>query len=55
MLSWATAFFVMAIISVFLGFGSVAIASTPLAKILFFVFLTISVCIYLLGWQQRIP
>jgi uncharacterized membrane protein YtjA (UPF0391 family) len=39
MLRWALAFFIVALIAAFLGFGGIAVASAGIAKILFFIFL----------------
>lgn len=41
MLSWAAAFFVLALIAGALGFGGIAGAATGIAKILFFIFLVL--------------
>jgi uncharacterized membrane protein YtjA (UPF0391 family) len=38
MLSWAIAFFIVAIIAAFLGFGGIAAGAAGIAKILFFIF-----------------
>lgn len=43
MLSWALAFFVLALIAGVLGFGGIATAATGIAKILFIVFLILFV------------
>lgn len=43
MLSWALAFFILAIIAGVLGFGGIAGASVGIAKTLFFVFLILLV------------
>jgi len=43
MLSWALAFFVLAVIAAVLGFGGIAGAAAGIAKILFFVFLALLV------------
>lgn len=42
MLSWALTFFVVAIIAAVLGFTSVAGATAGIAKILFFIFLVLT-------------
>ena len=39
MLSWAAAFFVIAIIAAVFGFGGIAAGAAGIAKILFFLFL----------------
>ncbi len=38
MLSWALAFFIIAIIAAVFGFGGIAAGATEIAKILFFLF-----------------
>ncbi len=43
MLSWALAFFVIAIIAAIFGFGNIAAGATAIAKILFFLFLILFV------------
>ena len=46
MLSWALAFFIIAIIAAVFGFGGIAAGAATVAKILFFIFL--AVCLILL-------
>ncbi len=43
MLGWAVTFFIIAIIAALFGFGGIAGASAGIAKILFFIFLTLVV------------
>ena len=43
MLSWALAFFVLAIVAAALGFGCIAGASAGIAQVLFFIFLALLV------------
>jgi len=49
MLSWALTFFVVAIIAALLGFTTIAGAAAGIAKILFFVFLVLTVVALLAG------
>jgi len=49
MLHYTVVFFVIAIIAAVLGFGGIASGATEIAKILFFVFLIITVISYVLG------
>jgi uncharacterized membrane protein YtjA (UPF0391 family) len=43
MLSWALAFFVIAVIAAIFGFGNIAAGAAAIAKILFFLFLVLFV------------
>lgn len=43
MLSWALAFFVLAIVAAVFGFGGIAAGAVEIAQILFFVFLVLFV------------
>ena len=52
MLSWALTFFVVAIIAAVLGFTSIAGAAAGIAKILFFIFLVLSL-VALVGGALR--
>jgi uncharacterized membrane protein YtjA (UPF0391 family) len=49
MLNWAATFLVIAIISALLGFTNIAGSSLEIAKVLFFVFLVISVVLFFSG------
>ena len=49
MLSWALAFFIIAIIAAIFGFTDIAGASAEIAKVLFFLFLTIVAVFVILG------
>ncbi len=49
MLYWALVFFVIAIVAAFFGFGGVAADSAWIAKILFVVFLALTVIAFLVG------
>ncbi|HWK74530.1 MAG TPA: DUF1328 domain-containing protein [Povalibacter sp.] len=49
MLSWALTFFVVAIIAAVLGFTSIAGAAVGIAKILFFVFLVLTLIALVAG------
>jgi uncharacterized membrane protein YtjA (UPF0391 family) len=52
MLSWALTFFVVAIIAAVLGFTSIAGAAAGIAKILFFIFLVLTL-VALVGGALR--
>jgi uncharacterized membrane protein YtjA (UPF0391 family) len=43
MLSWALAFFILAIVAAVFGFGGIAAGAGTIAKVLFFVFLILFV------------
>ena len=47
MLYWAAVFFIIAIVAGFLGFGGIAVASSQIAQILFFIFLVLFVATWL--------
>ena len=49
MLRWALIFFVISIIAAIFGFGGISEASADVAKILFYVFITIFALMLLLG------
>lgn len=49
MLHYTVVFFVIAIIAAVFGFGGIAAGATEIAKILFFVFLVMTIISYLLG------
>jgi len=53
MLRWAAAFFIIALIAAFLGFGGVAVAAAGIAKILFMVFLVLFLVALLGGLARR--
>ncbi|MET0661207.1 MAG: DUF1328 domain-containing protein [Steroidobacteraceae bacterium] len=56
MLSWALTFFVVAIIAAVLGFSSIAGAMAGIAKILFFLFLVLTVVALVAGAVRgRVP
>jgi uncharacterized membrane protein YtjA (UPF0391 family) len=48
MLHYTVVFFVIALIAAVFGFGGIAAGATEIAKILFFVFLVITVVSYLM-------
>jgi uncharacterized membrane protein YtjA (UPF0391 family) len=52
MLSWAIAFFVIAIIAAVFGFGGVASGAAGIAKILFFLFLIAFVVSLIMGLMR---
>ncbi len=54
MLHWAATFFVIAIIAALLGFTSIAGSAIEIAKILFFVFLILSIVIFVFGRQRAV-
>ena len=49
MLRWSITFFVIAIIAAIFGFGGIAAGAASIAKILFFIFLTLFVVTLLFG------
>ncbi len=49
MLHYTVVFFVIAIIAAVFGFGGIASGATEIAKILFFVFLIVTVISFLMG------
>lgn len=49
MLKWALIFFVVAIVAAALGFGGIAGASASIAVTLFWVFLAVTVILFLVG------
>jgi uncharacterized membrane protein YtjA (UPF0391 family) len=49
MLHYTVVFFVIAIIAAVFGFGGIAAGATEIAKVLFFVFLVITIISFLLG------
>ncbi len=53
MLHYALMFFVVALIAAFLGFGGIAASAAGIAKILFFVFLALTIASFLLGLLKR--
>jgi uncharacterized membrane protein YtjA (UPF0391 family) len=55
MLSWALTFFVVAIIAAVLGFTSIAGAAAGIAKILFFVFLVLTLIALVTGAMRGRP
>jgi uncharacterized membrane protein YtjA (UPF0391 family) len=49
MLHYTVVFFVIALIAAVFGFGGIAAGATEIAKILFFVFLVITLISFLIG------
>lgn len=49
MLHYTVVFFVIALIAAVFGFGGIAAGATEIAKILFFVFLIITIISFLMG------
>ena len=52
MLQWAVTFFVIAIVAALLGFTGIASSAVEIAKILFFVFLILSVLVFFLAKKR---
>src|SRR3954453_1165487 len=50
MLSWAIAFFIIAIVAAVFGFGGIAAGAAGIAKVLFFLFLIAFVVSLIVGW-----
>jgi uncharacterized membrane protein YtjA (UPF0391 family) len=55
MLSWALTFFIVAIIAAVLGFTSIAGAAAGIAKILFFIFLVLTLVALVAGALRGRP
>ena len=55
MLYYAAIFFVIALIAALFGFGGIAAGATEIAKILFFVFLLVTVVTLIMGLIRRKP
>jgi len=53
MLHYALVFFVVAIVAAIFGFGGIAMGAIEIAKILFFIFLTLFVVSLVLGLFRR--
>ena len=53
MLQYAAIFFVIALIAALFGFGGIAAGATEIAKILFFVFLLVTVVTLIMGLIRR--
>ena len=47
MLHWAATFFIIAIVAALLGFGGIAGSAIDIAKVLFFVFLILSIVVFI--------
>lgn len=54
MLNWAATFFVIAIVAALLGFTSIAGSAIEIAKILFVVFLILSVLLFVFGRTRAV-
>lgn len=52
MLRWAAVFLVIAIAAAVLGFGGIAASAVEIAKILFFVFLSLFVVTLIVGMRR---
>ena len=55
MLSWAIAFFILALIAAFFGFGGIAASSAGIAKVLLVLFVIGFIVSLLLGSRGRGP
>jgi len=53
MLSWAFAFFVIAIVAALFGFGGIAAEASGVAQVLFFLFLVLFVVSLLMSFIRR--
>jgi uncharacterized membrane protein YtjA (UPF0391 family) len=53
MLQYAAIFFVIALVAALFGFGGIAAGATEIAKILFFVFLLVTVVTLIMGLIRR--
>jgi uncharacterized membrane protein YtjA (UPF0391 family) len=53
-LSWGIAFLIMALVAALFGFGGIASAVSGIAKLLFFLFLTIFFILLVLGLISRL-
>ena len=51
MLSWAIAFFILALVAAFFGFGGIASSAAGIAKVLLVLFVIGFVVSLLLGWR----
>jgi len=51
MLSWAIAFFILALIAAFFGFGGIASGAAGIAKVLLVLFVIGFVVSLILGWR----
>lgn len=52
MLHYTVVFFIIALIAAVFGFGGIAAGATEIAKILFFVFLIITVISFIIGRKR---
>jgi uncharacterized membrane protein YtjA (UPF0391 family) len=53
MLSWAIAFFILALIAAFFGFGGIASSAAGIAKVLLVLFVIGFVVSLFFGWRGR--
>jgi uncharacterized membrane protein YtjA (UPF0391 family) len=49
LLRWAVVFLVVSVIAALFGFGNIAAGAGDVARVLFFIFLTICVVLFILG------
>ena len=54
MLGWAATFFVIDIVAALLGFTGIAGSAIEIAKILFFIFLILSIVIFIFGKRRSV-
>ncbi|WMN59766.1 DUF1328 domain-containing protein [Pseudoalteromonas xiamenensis] len=54
MLSWAVTFLILALIAAAFGFGGIAGAAAGMAKILFFIFVVLTVISFIFG-RRKVP
>ncbi len=54
MLHYAVTFFIIALVAAILGFGGIAGSAIEIAKILFFVFLILSVVVFIFGKRKAV-
>jgi len=54
MIRWALTFFIIALVAALFGFGGIAVAAAGMAKILFFIFVILSLVALLGGLMRRV-
>ena len=55
MLSWAIAFFVLALVAALFGFGGIASGAAGIAKVLLVLFVIAFIVSLIFGWRGRGP
>jgi uncharacterized membrane protein YtjA (UPF0391 family) len=53
MVSWAIAFFILALVAAFFGFGGIAASAAGIAKVLLVLFVIGFIISLFLGWRGR--